>query len=183
MPDRVAWNLAFEEGDRSHDDSGGELGLPVRLYDPALLRETVGEDADDAFVGPEDERPALPSLTKVAAIGFHGQTVLHRAPNAGVRGRTRQLGDGAAMAARLVSTTASMKHFDAVTGIVERSVRQSAFTGRPLRMPPILMVSPPGLGKTYYCRQVAQALRTTCIPIAINGTSDRGRLAHFFAGA
>ena len=34
----------------------------------------------------------------VAAIGFHGQTVLHRAPAAGVPGRTRQLGDGAAMA-------------------------------------------------------------------------------------
>ena len=80
------------------------------------------------------------------------------------------------MAARLVAATASMKHFDAVTGIVERAVLQSAFTGRPLRMPPILMVSPPGLGKTFYCRALAEALRTTCIPIAINGTSDRGKL-------
>ncbi len=53
---------------------------------------------------------------------------------------------------------------------------QTAFTGRPLRMPPILMVSPPGLGKTFYCRAVAQALRTTCIPFSINGTSDRVKL-------
>lgn len=35
----------------------------------------------------------------VAAIGFHGQTVLHRAPRPGRRGDTRQLGDGALMAA------------------------------------------------------------------------------------
>ncbi|PWE17300.1 anhydro-N-acetylmuramic acid kinase [Marinicauda salina] len=34
-------------------------------------------------------------------VGFHGQTVLHRAPAEGVPGRTRQLGDGAALAARL----------------------------------------------------------------------------------
>lgn len=37
----------------------------------------------------------------VAVIGFHGQTVLHRAPASGVPGRTRQLGDGAAMARAL----------------------------------------------------------------------------------
>ncbi len=34
----------------------------------------------------------------VAVIGFHGQTVLHRAPQPGRRGDTRQLGDGALMA-------------------------------------------------------------------------------------
>jgi anhydro-N-acetylmuramic acid kinase len=34
----------------------------------------------------------------VAAIGFHGQTVLHRPPTAGRQGATRQLGDGALMA-------------------------------------------------------------------------------------
>ena len=39
--------------------------------------------------------------TDIAAIGFHGQTVLHRAPTASRRGDTRQLGDGALMADRL----------------------------------------------------------------------------------
>ena len=34
----------------------------------------------------------------VGTIGFHGQTVLHRPPAPGAPGRTRQLGDGAAMA-------------------------------------------------------------------------------------
>lgn len=36
---------------------------------------------------------------EVATIGFHGQTVLHRAPRPGRVGDTRQLGDGALMAA------------------------------------------------------------------------------------
>lgn len=34
----------------------------------------------------------------IRAIGFHGQTVLHRAPRLSVTGATRQLGDGALMA-------------------------------------------------------------------------------------
>jgi anhydro-N-acetylmuramic acid kinase len=37
----------------------------------------------------------------IGVVGFHGQTVLHRAPAAGVLGRTRQLGSGALMAALL----------------------------------------------------------------------------------
>ncbi|MCH9690950.1 MAG: anhydro-N-acetylmuramic acid kinase [Gammaproteobacteria bacterium] len=36
--------------------------------------------------------------TQIAVVGFHGQTVLHRAPVNGQRGYTRQLGDGQLMA-------------------------------------------------------------------------------------
>lgn len=38
------------------------------------------------------------SAAEVDLIGFHGQTVLHRAPSAGRKGRTRQIGDGQALA-------------------------------------------------------------------------------------
>ncbi len=31
---------------------------------------------------------------EIGAVGFHGQTVLHRAPNKLSKGKTRQLGDG-----------------------------------------------------------------------------------------
>lgn len=41
------------------------------------------------------------AASEVAAIGFHGQTVLHRAPTKECKGDTRQLGDGALMAAQL----------------------------------------------------------------------------------
>ena len=37
----------------------------------------------------------------ITAVGFHGQTVLHRPPTAGQTGRTRQLGDGGLMAAMI----------------------------------------------------------------------------------
>ena len=39
-----------------------------------------------------------PGLRQIGIVGFHGQTVLHRAPRDGQAGRTRQLGNGALMA-------------------------------------------------------------------------------------
>ena len=41
------------------------------------------------------------SLHSVDLIGFHGQTVIHEAPDEGKPGRSRQIGDGAALARRL----------------------------------------------------------------------------------
>ncbi len=84
-----------------------------------LLARTLAAAVDWQFSGPEPAifREAEAALTEaqsaavtgflaqagmavsdVAAIGFHGQTVLHRAPQPGRPGDTRQLGDGALMA-------------------------------------------------------------------------------------
>jgi ATP-dependent Lon protease len=156
------------------EQTGDGLGFPIRLYDPDALRRAIGVVDDDGFVGIEDERPstAPPRTNEEDVRAFHLKRILDDP-----RGSTRpSLHGTSAMAARLVAATSSLRHFSAVTGIVERAVLQSAFTGRPLRLPPILMISAPGLGKTFYCRTVAEALCTTCIPISINGTSDRGRL-------
>ena len=87
-----------------------------------LLIKTVSAAADWAFEGDEPaifaeaEQRVTETQTAaveafladqdipagdVAAIGFHGQTILHRAPTRIAHGRTRQLGDGAMMADRL----------------------------------------------------------------------------------
>jgi len=46
-------------------------------------------------------RLASRSVSEIDLVGFHGQTVIHQPPAAGLAGRTRQLGDGAALAKRL----------------------------------------------------------------------------------
>ncbi|HTX23352.1 MAG TPA: anhydro-N-acetylmuramic acid kinase [Steroidobacteraceae bacterium] len=100
-----------------------ELG-PWRLAPYSRALRTLLSDALDAarewrFAGPEPavfaeaERALTRAQTgavqeflstqgfspgEVAVIGFHGQTVLHRPPDAGRPGDTRQLGDGASMA-------------------------------------------------------------------------------------
>ncbi len=157
------------------DDRPEEHGIPIALYDPAALRGAIGdEEEDDGFLGPEDERPrAPPPRSTEDEVRADRLRRILRDP----RGSTRPSLHGTpATAARLRTATATMPHFSAVTGVVERAVLQSARTGRPLTFPPLLMVSEPGLGKTFYCRKLADALRTTCVPIAINGTSDRGGL-------
>lgn len=86
---------------------------------PELLARTLDAARQWSFDGPEPAifREAEALLTEaqalavksflqrhgfaasdIAAIGFHGQTVLHRAPADGMPGRTRQLGDGELMA-------------------------------------------------------------------------------------
>ena len=84
-----------------------------------LLKETLATALDWQFKGPE---PAIFSVaeqlvteqqakavlavlkradikpSQISVVGFHGQSVLHRAAVDGVSGRTRQLGDGQLMA-------------------------------------------------------------------------------------
>ncbi|WP_163267177.1 anhydro-N-acetylmuramic acid kinase [Chelativorans alearense] len=68
--------------------------------EPAIFREAeivlseAQAHAVKAFLEEHGFQPA-----DIAAVGFHGQTVLHVAPEGGRPGRTRQLGDGARMAA------------------------------------------------------------------------------------
>jgi anhydro-N-acetylmuramic acid kinase len=70
--------------------------------EPAIFREAeaVLTRAQSEAVRGLAERAGLP-LAEIAAVGFHGQTVLHRGPRDGRPGATRQLGDGALMHALL----------------------------------------------------------------------------------
>ena len=108
---------------RTDGETVASLG-PYRLapYPPGLrdlLEETLAAARLWNFEGPE---PALfaraeaaltraqaeavrdlvetegPGLAALGIVGFHGQTVLHRAPVPGRKGATRQLGDGQMMA-------------------------------------------------------------------------------------
>ncbi|HTW37896.1 MAG TPA: anhydro-N-acetylmuramic acid kinase [Steroidobacteraceae bacterium] len=108
---------------RTDGESIHELGpwalVPYSQELRALLAEAVRAARAWQFEGPEPAifREAEQSLTRaqteaiqrfllergltsqeVAIIGFHGQTVLHRPPERGRRGDTRQLGDGEWMA-------------------------------------------------------------------------------------
>ncbi|WP_040855312.1 anhydro-N-acetylmuramic acid kinase [Phyllobacterium sp. YR531] len=100
------------------DDFGPWELAPYPTDIRALLAETLDVAREWKFKGPDPEifRKAEIALTEaqseavnlflqkhgfrsseIAAVGFHGQTVLHMAPQGGKRGFTRQLGDGAIM--------------------------------------------------------------------------------------
>lgn len=81
LDDARRWNFSGPEPDG--------FGTAERMLTLAQSDALVGFAADHGI-----------ALSDIAAIGFHGQTVLHRPPVSGQPGRTRQLGDGQLMAAR-----------------------------------------------------------------------------------
>ena len=112
-------DVALLRTDGERIESFGPYGLaPYPAATRALLEETLRQARAWGFEGPEPaifreaeevitraqsaavrglvERAGL-ALSDIAAVGFHGQTVLHRGPRDGRRGATRQLGDGALM--------------------------------------------------------------------------------------
>ncbi|RWA70849.1 anhydro-N-acetylmuramic acid kinase [Mesorhizobium sp.] len=70
--------------------------------EPAIFREAEEAltRAQSAAVRDLVESHGM-SMADIGVVGFHGQTVLHRAPQPGRIGRTRQLGDGGLMASLL----------------------------------------------------------------------------------
>lgn len=103
------------------DDFGPYALMPYPEDLPPRLLETMEDARRWNFEGPEPasfaeaERAVTDAQSdavlaflemqgvardQIAAIGFHGQTVLHRGPADGVNGHTRQLGDGERMAER-----------------------------------------------------------------------------------
>ncbi|EFO32540.1 anhydro-N-acetylmuramic acid kinase [Roseibium sp. TrichSKD4] len=106
------------DGERIEEFGPFEL-VPYEQDLRPLLRETMQDARDWNFTGPEPEifaraekavseaqADAVVNFLErhsfkaedIAAVGFHGQTVLHRAPDGTQKGATRQLGDGALMA-------------------------------------------------------------------------------------
>ncbi|KTR04985.1 anhydro-N-acetylmuramic acid kinase [Aureimonas ureilytica] len=104
------------------EEFGPTLLAPYRRDIRPLLKETLAEAAEWGFEGPEPEifaeaeraltiaqADAIAAMMEdegisaedVGVIGFHGQTVLHRARTPERLGATRQLGDGQLMADRL----------------------------------------------------------------------------------
>ncbi|WP_425457878.1 anhydro-N-acetylmuramic acid kinase [Aureimonas fodinaquatilis] len=113
-------DVAMLRTDGETIDSFGPQSLePYSTDIGPLLADAVAMAREWNFAGPEPElfARAQAALTReqanavnavlarhhidpaeIAVIGFHGQTVLHRAPASGIKGATRQLGDGALMA-------------------------------------------------------------------------------------
>ncbi|ALN73999.1 anhydro-N-acetylmuramic acid kinase [Aureimonas sp. AU20] len=104
------------------EEFGPTLLAPYRRDIRPLLKETLAEAAEWGFKGAEPEifgeaeraltlaqAEAVASLMEdegvsagdIGVVGFHGQTVLHRARSPERLGATRQLGDGELMAQKL----------------------------------------------------------------------------------
>jgi ATP-dependent Lon protease len=67
--------------------------------------------------------------------------------------------------------------FETVVGVIENGAAMSLVTGQPIQVPPILLLGPPGIGKTFFAKRLAAAIGSAFLPLSMNLTPSFGLLA------
>jgi len=74
------------------------------------------------------------------------------------RGETRRIGLKTDWRARITQMRSDMPHLSKVIDRIEACCALAAFTRQPLRIPSLLLVGPPGVGKTHFAKGVADLM-------------------------
>ena len=121
------------------------------------IQELEGQEDDNEYVGPDDEQPREKNqnLTSESANRLHH---LRRITHGPLGPRRRLIVGSQRMLERVEAVTTEAPHFARFVDLVARSVSLSMITRKPLRLPPILLVGAPGIGKTFVLKRIAEAL-------------------------
>jgi hypothetical protein len=77
-------------------------------------------------------------------------------------------------AARITEIAETMPNFADVVAIIVGALKASQRGRLPLRLPPLLLVGPPGIGKTHFVNKIANAMQT----MARSSSAARSRSPH-----
>ncbi len=119
------------------------------LYDLADVAAALGTGQGQSFAGDPIEEGGV--VTRHAVL----QSLLV----AGEGGRWRMLADGTAGAVEQVhALKLRAPHMHAVIDVVVRRLSAALVIGVPVALPPLLLLGPPGIGKTWLMARLAEAL-------------------------
>lgn len=123
--------------------------IEIELYDAELFAAQTDEPEGDWISAVESDRSDRePARQKVLA-----EIQKHRL------GNKRKLAVGSQkMVDRIAGLAAAAPHFRETLGLIRRAVLLSMRTSVQLSVPPLLLVSEPGLGKTWLARRLAEAI-------------------------
>lgn len=172
VPGPGAATVGAEPAARSYRPDGEDeiadaaSGPGVLLIDPARLARELGRNG---FLGDPDEKAEATSPEDEQRRGY-----LRRYAHAPGGLFRRHLVADADVIRRLDALGAEAPNAAVVVDVVKRAALLSLHAGSPLRLPPLLLVGPPGTGKSRIARRIAEALGTTLTTIDGGSTTDRG---------
>jgi ATP-dependent Lon protease len=98
-----------------------------------------------------------------------------------MRGWRARLFANASMVAHIGDLRAQAPNFDRLLDIVTQSLRASIAAQAAVRLPPLLLLGPPGVGKSFIATRLARTIGTSCVsismPTATNGNPFGGLAA------
>jgi ATP-dependent Lon protease len=98
-----------------------------------------------------------------------------------MRGWRARLFANAGMVAQIGELRAQAPNFDRLLDIVAQALRASIAAQAAVRLPPLLLLGPPGVGKSFIATRLARTIGTSCIsismPTATNGNPFGGLAA------
>jgi histone H3/H4 len=146
-----------------HADTAGGPRWLKRIYDPApAALELSGEEYDDGFHDNKlrARNKALGTMANDPMLGWRPMI----AATEGMIADLEELSDAA-------------PNFRALFAIVIASARASLHAAMPLRLPPVLLVGPPGAGKSRAAYAIAGALQTTVEKVPVTMQTGAGVLS------
>lgn len=137
----------------------------VKIFDPARIAsilEQAGFSSEFAYGEPSNEQRRYQYLQALASDPRKGE-------------RDLLLADASTLV-ELEGLAAAAPNFADAIGIVIRAAHMSFLMGSPFSLPPLLLLGPPGVGKSYFARRLAEALGTPLVSYPMNLADDPGVL-------
>ncbi|WP_296713815.1 AAA family ATPase [Rhodoblastus sp.] len=158
-------NTHADDADRTNWRLPRPEPASIQLYEPAQLKaliEVAGGNSGGDFGVDSDDRKRIAALERVAASFLGPERKV-------LTGTPALVDDLDALKQRIPS-------FGPVVDLFRREALASSLNGAPMRVTPLLLVGPPGIGKTYAARRLAAALGETFVSISMTLCDDVGDL-------
>lgn len=184
LPTDLRYQLQLEEKaalERDKQLSDADYHLAVRKADDVRAARKADRKVDAPKPKPEPSAPVLEPVAPPGSLNVFKVADVHQRlaklelrtsdrdyrdterkllTELVERGPTRAISGPPPDCRQLADLRIQQPHFAQVVDLIVSQLNLAHLTGEPLRIPPILLNGEPGVGKTYFCHRLAEAVGT-----------------------